>query len=238
VKTNSQIGSSASGIGDVVLRTKYRVFNQGAAGAAVSLDLRLPTGDSDELLGTGATQAKVMFIGAASVADRLFPHVNFGYTFSSGQISDEATRVRHETSPLLGPGAHLPEQLAAINLDVPDELNYTFGADAVVHPRVTVAFDVIGRTLRDVERFALQTNAYEFRAGIPPSGTAAQVSTADREDFRVTKIGGNMNLLLGAIGAKFNIAGTLIFGANVLFPMSDNGLKPNVTPTISVDYAF
>jgi hypothetical protein len=233
VRVNDVVGASSSGIGDVVFRTKYQFFDKGAgAGAAVSADLRLPTGDSDELLGTGGTQFKVLFIGAAAVGDRIFPHANVGYTFSSGEISDLATTLKTPTLSGTTNPASVPTQLGNVSLGVPDEFNYTFGADAVVHPRVTVAFDVIGRNVRDVERFALQTNSYQYR-----TANNLPLTSTDLEDFRVTKTG-SLNLLLGAIGAKVNIAGTLIVGANVLFPMSDNGLKPNVTPTISFDYAF
>ena len=49
-----------------------------------SIDLRLPTGDEDDLLGTGATQTKVQFIASGEYG--LFaPHASFGYTFSNGK---------------------------------------------------------------------------------------------------------------------------------------------------------
>ena len=55
---------SASGIGDILVRAKY-VFTQFEdGGLAAGVDLRLPTGDEDELLGIGTTQATAMFIGS------------------------------------------------------------------------------------------------------------------------------------------------------------------------------
>ena len=114
-KTNPVMGASASGIGDIVVRSKYRVVDRGAAGASVSVDLRLPTGKSDELLGTGATQAKFMFIGAASIGDRVFPHLNLGYTFSAGDISDLAL---HLTGRPANNGGNV-DSLADISLEGP-----------------------------------------------------------------------------------------------------------------------
>jgi hypothetical protein len=48
----------------------------------------------------------------------------------------------------------------------------------------------------------------------------------------------NLNLLLGAAGAKVNVGTNLLLTANVLFPLSDGGLKPKVTPVVGLDYSF
>ncbi len=42
---------SASGLGDVVVRGKYNVFRDGGSGVAIGSELRLPTGNEDNLLG-------------------------------------------------------------------------------------------------------------------------------------------------------------------------------------------
>jgi hypothetical protein len=49
---------------------------------------------------------------------------------------------------------------------------------------------------------------------------------------------GNLNLLLGTIGAKFNPAGDFLVSASVLFPLTDAGLKSRWTTVLGVDYAF
>ena len=78
---------SATGLGDILLRAKYNFVRQNANALAASIDLRLPTGDKDNLLGTGATQTKLMFIASGEYG--LFaPHASFGYTFSNGNVSD------------------------------------------------------------------------------------------------------------------------------------------------------
>src|SRR5205085_2329029 len=40
---------SASGVGDIVVRGKYSIFRSGPQGVAVGVDLRLPTGDKDNM---------------------------------------------------------------------------------------------------------------------------------------------------------------------------------------------
>ena len=80
---------SASGVGDIVVRGKYSIFRSGPQGVALGVDLRLPTGDKDNMLGTGSTQTAVYLIGSSEVGDKLSPHVNVGYTFARGGIAND-----------------------------------------------------------------------------------------------------------------------------------------------------
>lgn len=127
-------GRSKSGFGDAVLRGKYNIYKAAGGGAAVGLDLRLPTGDEDNLLGIAGTQAKLYGVYSTSFG-RINPHVNVGYTFSRGNKASS-----DPDSILFTP---------------PDEVNYTAGVDVVVHPKWTVAGDFVGRTLRDILRLEL-----------------------------------------------------------------------------------
>jgi hypothetical protein len=86
-ETFEQSGS-ASGVGDVVMRGKYRLFSGGRAGLAAGLDARIPTGDVRDLLGTGATRIKGFLIGSAHLGS-FSPHLNAGYTWSNHQVPDE-----------------------------------------------------------------------------------------------------------------------------------------------------
>ncbi len=134
--TESHFASgSASGLGDVVLRGKYRLAGQGGSGLAAALDVRLPTGDEDDLLGTGATQSKLMLVGSTTFGS-FSPHANVGYTLSSGG------------SDMAG--------------DVPDEINYAAGFDWAAHPRLTFAADVVGRVLRDARTIESVNRTVEF----------------------------------------------------------------------------
>jgi hypothetical protein len=45
-------------------------------------------------------------------------------------------------------------------------------------------------------------------------------------------------VLLGVVGGKINIGGTFILNVALLFPMTDDGLKPNLTPVVGFDYVF
>jgi hypothetical protein len=113
--------STASGLGDIVARVKYRALPTAGGGLAVGVDWRLPTGDDEDLIGTGM---QLKLYGAASTqTGRLSPHANFGYT-----VSREAS---------------------AYTEFEPDQLNFAGGADFAVTPRLTVIADFVGRTLID-----------------------------------------------------------------------------------------
>ena len=72
--------ASAAGIGDVMVRARYGVFRDGASGVAVGAEVRLPTGDEEDLLGAGSTSITPRVIGSYE-DDRFGIHGELGYTF-------------------------------------------------------------------------------------------------------------------------------------------------------------
>jgi hypothetical protein len=217
---------SATGLGDIVLRTKYHFLQAGAGGLAAAVDVRLPTGDESELLGTGGTQAKFLLI-ASSERGRFGQHANVGYTVAHGDVAGTI------------------EGSAAASL--PDELNYTAGVEFIASPRVTVTGDVVGRTLRGAGRLELAAKGFEYNdpslnvLGLPGPGCGGFVGgftcrTAFFEEFAPKA--GNLTLLLGTAGAKWNMAGNLLLTGSVLFPLTDAGLRSRVTTVVGLDYAF
>lgn len=163
--TNS---GEASGIGDVLVRAKYRFASRPGGGLAAGIDVRLPTGDADELLGTGATAATFTLIGS-STRGKLGPHFNIGYT-ASGE-SD------------------------VVNLS--NEFNYRVGTEYVASPTVTLSADLIGRSLMDAGRLQLTNVVRNFRSnvGVPGSATfqeyVAQTGTMNLLNMAV---GGKFNV--------------------------------------------
>ena len=229
--TFTESGSS-SGLGDLSVRAKYNFLRGDVTSLAAGIDLRLPTGDEDELLGTGATRTAFSFIYSGDYG-RVSPHVNIGYTFSSGQSSAVASEIDvDEAEHRLDLVPNL--SVTDIDLDFPNELNYVFGLNVAPHPKLTVGFDVHGRTLLDVSRFELRDNTYENRG----TGALPQPSFVSTREFSLLEEQGKVHLLLGVIGAKVNVAKTLLLNANVLFPLSDSGLKPKPTLVVGLDYVF
>jgi hypothetical protein len=212
VETDRTDSSGSSfGVGDVVIRTKAALLSTDRFAAAAAVDLRLPTGDPEKLLGTGYTQTKVLFI-ASSTLGSLTPHANVGYTFGgSGMTFGEDNRwIGSFGDPEL------------IRRQPSEELNYTVGVDMSATPKITIAGDVIGRVVKDTAAMTF----YDSGASDP-----------DRVIFlEVTP--GTVHLLLGAVGAKVNVGSSWLATVTILFPLNDNGIKPAVTPVIGFERAF
>jgi hypothetical protein len=215
----------ATGLGDIIVRSKYRFLRAGSGGLAAAVDLRLPTGDETELLGAGGAQAKFLLI-ASSERGRLGSHVNVGYTVAQGRSAGAFAGLT--SAPL------------------PDEVNYSGGVEFIASRRLTVMGDVVGRTLRGAGRLEIASKSFEyneptvFLTGMPGPGcsgiggfTCRGVSF-DEFDPRP----GNLNLVLGAAGVKINPAGNWLISGSVLFPLTDAGLRSRLTTVVGVDYAF
>jgi hypothetical protein len=181
------VGSdSSSGIGDVVVRGKFRFHDFAGGGLAAALDVRLPTGSEKDLLGAGYTQTKLSLI-ASGGSGRAGLHANLGYSVASGS-SD-------------------------IIQDPPDELHYALGLDLAVHPRATVVGEVVGRTLYDASRAVLTTQTHTFRVGSdsgPVNQAQLPVVQFERDDLQLllgslaVKFNPAGNLLITA-GALFQL---------------------------------
>jgi hypothetical protein len=78
--------ATVSGLGDIVVRAKYNVVRRGGSGFTVGGESRLPTGDKDNLLGSGKATFAPRAIGSFE-AERVSLHGDVGYSF--GGLSDE-----------------------------------------------------------------------------------------------------------------------------------------------------
>jgi hypothetical protein len=95
-----QASGSATGVGDIMLRSKYRLIDGAGGGVAAGLDLRLPTGREEDLLGIGSTQVRLVGIASRRVG-RFAPHANVGFTFGDSDVvaREVAYTVGTEFSP-------------------------------------------------------------------------------------------------------------------------------------------
>jgi hypothetical protein len=218
---------SASGLGDIVVRTKFRIWPAAGGGLAAGLDVRVPTGDESNLLGTGGVQTKLNAIGSVALGP-FSPHVNAGYTFSSeGAL----------------PGTTLR-----------DEITVAGGFDWAMTPRATVAVDVLWRSLLDAGRLEETDKTYTYVTGGTGDGggsggggggggggtggrpPAEQVLTTMRRELALQP--GNLNLSFGSVAMRVSPWRSLLVTAGLLFPLTDTGLRDRVTPVIGIDYGF
>jgi hypothetical protein len=138
---------SAAGLGDVTVRAKENVFKMPRGGMALGLELRLPTGQEENLLGSGSLGIKV-FDAMSITFGRIAPHLNVGYQ-------------RNSASVLAG------DVTTGTKGDLPDELSYGVGADVGIEKRLSIAFDLIGRHSADAPRLSITT--FETAGSSPQS---------------------------------------------------------------------
>jgi hypothetical protein len=78
--TQAEASATATGLADVVVRTKYTMFEDGPAGVAAAVEARLPTGRQEDLLGSGTMSWRLSAIGSLE-GSRLSSHANVGFGF-------------------------------------------------------------------------------------------------------------------------------------------------------------
>lgn len=81
--SRAHFGDSATGVGDITLRSKARLTRERAAlDCAAALGLRLPTGDKDEFLGTGSVGVNPLLMMSKELG-RFAPYLNVGYLYDT-----------------------------------------------------------------------------------------------------------------------------------------------------------
>ena len=193
----------ASGIGDITIRMKQAIKKSPRNGIALGLDLRLPTGDENNLLGTGAPAVQP-FAAWSATYGTFAPHINLGYQWNG-------------SSTLAG------DIEAGVSEDLPDVAVYALGAVVAVHPRVTLALDVLGRYIIDSPRVHLEDFVALDGHSVYPN---------------IAFDTGSINELSSAVGLKINVAGRLLLNTNLLMRLNSGGLRDKISPLVGVEYAF
>ena len=209
---------SASGIGDIVLRGKYQIYNGERAGFAVGVDVRLPSGDEKDFLGSGATGVKPF--GVFSYRARVSPHASIGYEVNGDSIL---------AGNFVGPTA--PNNKASL----PNRFIYIVGADATIVKRLTAAFDIYGQRLFSAAQ--LVSSPYTdlgkcsdvICTTVTPGSTHPNFAFNNHADINITS---------ASLGLKFRAYGKLVVTGNVLLKLDDGGLRSKAIPLGGVSYTF
>jgi hypothetical protein len=122
-------------LGDIALRSKIRLYQRDQGGVALGIDLRLPTGDPEAMLGAGVSRTLVSGIWSTT-AGRFAPHASFGFEYwgDAFQVYDPLQQARIDA------GRH--------------GLAYEGGVEWAAGDRLTVNGELVGRTLNDGGRLA------------------------------------------------------------------------------------
>jgi hypothetical protein len=207
---------SATGIGDVTLRGKYEFYQGERFGFAAGLDVRLPTGDEENLLGSGTTAVKPF--GVVSYKARVSPHAEIGYEINGKSL-------------LAGDFVGTPSNTKA---GMPDRFIYVLGADVAIVKRLTGAFDLYGQRLFGAPQ--VFNNPYTDLGHC--SDIACSTLTAGTQHPDIGVRTADYNIINGSFGLKFQLVKRLVVSGNVLVKFDDNGLRASTIPLVGVSYTF
>jgi Putative MetA-pathway of phenol degradation len=220
--TYSSTGT-AFGIGDVTIRVKQSVFQAGGLNVAAAVDIRTPTGNARDFLGSGAPGIKPFI--AISGGKRFSPHANLGYQWNgnsvlAGNLTGSTVGETNEVATIQnGP---------ATSALLPSQYFYSVGADYGATKRLTFNADYLGQVLVHAPRVFDST----ITTAAIPGGTGALTLPT------ISAGKDTIGLNSAAIGFKYNFIDRLLFTADLLFKMDSKGLRQDVTPLIGISYAF
>lgn len=236
---NSASGSN-SGFGDLLLRGKVTVIRENNLALAAGADLRLPTGDAKNYLGTGATAIKPFL--AFSLYTRPFsngivfsPHVNVGYQYSGqsilgGQLS--ASELSQGPPPSYG----IP--FASNKGNLPDVFSWAVGTEVALGHRNTVVADILGNQIGLVH--GMSNMASSTSPGFTPSTSCT--TDASQCQVQVPGLVGESGLSLGeysgAFGYKAKVFSDMVATFNMLVRFDNNGLVSRAVPLVGLSYTF
>jgi hypothetical protein len=181
--------SNVTGLADIAVRAKFRVYENGPQGVATGVEVRLPTGSEDDIRGAGAAAVKLSAVGSIGRGN-LESHVNLSLT--EGGISREVGLA----------GA------------------VVWAANA----RLSISGEVLVRRIEALGR---------IQDVVEPHPTLNNIDT-----LRLLAVGENATTRFAVVGAKWNVARTLLLATHVLIPLSDRGFRTGLTPMVSLDYSL
>jgi Putative MetA-pathway of phenol degradation len=211
-------GNSAAGIGDVTLRGKYEVYQGERFGVAAGVDVRLPTGDEENFLGSGALGVKPF--GIVSYSARVSPHAEIGYEINGKSIL---------AGDFVGPTAPNSKN------SLPNRFIYVVGADVAVVKRLTAAFDLYGQRLFDVPQ--LFSNPYTDLGKCSDIACSTLTPGISNPNLGV-HTGVDYNIINGSFGLKYQLLHRLVLTGNVLVKFNDSGLRASTVPLVGASYTF
>jgi hypothetical protein len=133
LRAAASVNATASGIGDVVGRMKVNLGQGPRYGAALLTEVRLPTGDEEDLLGAGAASGRAVGVFAAQFGN-FSVHGNGGYLVRTGELQNDAVLATLGFDNLMAPWATLAVSMISewavgeekVSLPAPIQLEYPF----------------------------------------------------------------------------------------------------------------
>lgn len=236
-----QSSMSASGFGDLVIRLKGSVIERPHFVVATGLDLRLPTGDASNYLGTGATSVKPFV--AVSLFSKpikglvLAPHMEAGYQWSGKSILGGPLQSTPQSFAL--GGASIPYSGAPFTATkgyLPSVFSWAVGTEVALNSRNTLLVDILGNQIG--WGHGIQTMFTDSRPGVLPTTPGSNGGTVNATGLAAATGRSSFGQYSGAFGYKFRVFGNLVATAQVLTRFDHNGLRADLTPLYGLGYSY
>jgi hypothetical protein len=209
--------SSVTGIGDIVARVKGTIWEGERAGFAAGVDVRFPTGDAINYLGSGAYGVKPFAV--FSYRARVAPHVLVGYEWNGNSIT-------------------AGDVIAGVKAGVPNDFVYSAGADSRLTKWLTGSFDIVGQRIFGTE--TLSVTSQPFLAFCGKCTAAPTPNTIQRDNLTIAQ-NQSYNITNASMGIKlrpFGRVSKLVLTANVLVRLDEGGLGSKAAPLVGIGYTF
>ncbi len=209
---------SAMGLGDVVLALKGNVVNGEHVKMALGTEVRMPTGDETNYLGTGAYGFKPYFV-LSRTGRRITPNVNIGYQWNG----TSSLYVAPNSSGTL------------TKQNLPSSFLYSGGLDWRVHRKLTLTGEFLGQLVINGPRVQLTNAPDGIQLLSDPNNLGSSltapktVANAPNSTYAMDNIG---------FGFKYSPFKTFQITANLLIKLDDGGLRANYVPLIGIAYRF
>ena len=239
----SQVNSAAlgkTGLGDVLLRFKGTVLERRNVAVGLGADLRMPTGDEKNFLGTGAWAVKPFM--AISFYTKpwnnwlvLSPHINVGWQIAGKSILGGQLNPTQQSTPPPPPTV-FGQPLTSTKDYLPDVFSWAVGSEVALGKRNTVVVDLLANEIgwiHGIPGMTLQTitNVPLVQA---TTNTATNVSASGFVSAGRTSFG----QYSGAFGYKARLAGNLVGTFNMLVRFDHNGLRAHTVPLFGLSYTL
>ena len=209
---------SATGIGDVAVNVKQMLLGQeGHYAVAAGVQLRFPTGDSSNYLGSGAYGANVYTLieyRGSYHGIGIAPHMKFGYQWNTQSQVMDITSKPH--------------------LNLPGGLDYAFGTDIGLYHNLrkyrnlTLSVDGVGHQYVNAPNLTASSislptpPATQTGIVVPPTLATVTPGTSTYTTFNFSS------------GLKFQVQRHILLYGNILVPINNVGLHSDPVPLVGI----
>jgi hypothetical protein len=202
---------SATGVGDIILRAKYNFWRDEGGVAAFGLSLSLPSGDEDDLQGTGDTYVVPSLILSQVLWGLFEPHLNLGFNLNANDV---------DLSSFLYTVGATVQVLQPLALMINVIGRTEFNGLSVDQSQLNAAGLLLSKPISQCTRDA------------PCSGQGTDVAVFPKN------LDQRNDIVNVAFGLRYALgeSGSIYFGGVV--PLNEDGFRSDLIPSGGVEYTF